>query len=228
MSYFSIYCFSSADIHGHHRLSLARHMHASIPMCVASVTSICSFFRETGTTIWCPLKTNSHCRKEAGIVTILSGQVSEPFWVYPQGTSVSPFGTWSASWTFVGATASAGGAEGQHAGAWGPWQKFLVVSGRGHVFLLRGWCRSLQPQIHSTWTSPSVTSCILHWNISVADLIPKGILFQQYLPNVVLKVVKNEDSSSKVTCQNPFLASSLMITLALCSRVATSAIVGRG
>ena len=58
--------------------------------------------------------------------------------------------------------------------------------------------------------------------------MPKGIRFHRYLPNGVLKVVKNDEASSSLMCQSPFFTSSFEKTFAPCSRVLTSSIVGRG
>ena len=61
-----------------------------------------------------------------------------------------------------------------------------------------------------------MSSWILRWKTSGAEQIPKGLHFQQYLPKGMLKVVRNDNSSSSSTCQNPFLASNTAKTLAPC------------
>ena len=47
------------------------------------------------------------------------------------------------------------------------------------------------------------------WKISAAELMPNGSLLKQYRPDGVTKVVSSRDSSSRVICQNPLLASSM-------------------
>jgi len=54
-------------------------------------------------------------------------------------------------------------------------------------------------------SNPSMSSCILRWNTSGAEQIPNGICFQQYWPNGVWKVDRNNDGSSSRMCQNPLL-----------------------
>ena len=78
----------------------------------------------------------------------------------------------------------------------------------------------------STPTRPSMTSCIRRWKTSGAEQILNGSHLQQYRPKGVWNVVSRLDFLSILMCQNPFLASSLVNTLAQFNRVATSSIVG--
>ena len=74
--------------------------------------------------------------------------------------------------------------------------------------------------------SPSISSCIFFWKTSGAELMPKGMRLYRYLPKGVLKVVRYDERSSRRTCQNPWRTSRTVNTLAPCSRVEISSIVG--
>ena len=76
--------------------------------------------------------------------------------------------------------------------------------------------------------SPSTSSCIFCWKTSGAELTPKGKHLQGKCPKGVWKVVRYDDVSSRATCQNLLCTSSLVKTLAPCSHIAISSIVGRG
>ena len=72
---------------------------------------------------------------------------------------------------------------------------------------------------------PSVSSWILRWNTSGAEMIQNRSLCERYHPNEVWKIVRKYDASSSVTCQNTFPSSNLVNDFAPCNRVVTSSIV---
>ena len=91
-----------------------------------------------------------------------------------------------------------------------------------------------QPTIRkSSWITsvparPSTRWFIVRSQISGAEFIPKGIRNHRYRPNGVLKHVNILNFSSSGICQNPFLASNTVNSLAFFSRVLTSSMVGIG
>ena len=63
---------------------------------------------------------------------------------------------------------------------------------------------------HMTPSRSPKMSDMVHWNISGAELIPKGKRLKQKQPKGVIKVVNNFESSSKGICQKPLLASNFV------------------
>ena len=53
-------------------------------------------------------------------------------------------------------------------------------------------------------------SSSFHWNTSPATVIPNGMTVNLYLPISVLNIVRQEEASSSVWCQYPFLQSHMV------------------
>ena len=68
--------------------------------------------------------------------------------------------------------------------------------------------------IHRTHGRPSSILFILFWKYSDHDVITKGSLRKQYLPNGVMNVVYCSEMGERGICQNPELASSFVNTFA--------------
>ena len=139
--------------------------------------------------------------------------------------------------------------------AWGPepsmmWARNLMddlenshLSLRVSPAYCKRWGTALRRLSCTDWSTPwtrissiwqivlSRSSRILdkvRWKISAAELMPNGSLLKQYHPDGVTKVVSSRDSSSRVICQNPLLASSFENILLFPSFARLSSTEGMG
>ena len=79
--------------------------------------------------------------------------------------------------------------------------------------------------IHRTPGRPSSILFILFWKYSGGEVIPKGSLRKQYLPNGVMNVVSSSELGERGICQNPELASSFREHLCPCQSEGRSRLV---